>query len=107
MNKYHNKKTIIDGITFDSKKEARRYQDLKLLERSNTISGLKLKTKWLLIPPQVINGKTERCITYSCDFEYERDGKHIVEDCKGMKTDVYKIKKRLMKQIHNIEIYET
>ena len=55
-NKYGNKKTVVDGITFDSRKEAKRYQELKLLEKAGEIKDLRRQVKYELIPSQKING---------------------------------------------------
>lgn len=93
--KYLNKKTIVDGISFDSKKEARRYQELKQLQQSGAITALRLQPVYELQPKFKCNGKTERAITYKADFEYIEDGKTIVEDTKGMLTEVFKIKRKL------------
>ena len=114
MSKYHAKKTIVDGIQFDSKREAQRYQQLKLMEKAGIICDLKMQVKRELIPAQYIDGKcVERAITYTSDFEYYvlkesigEVGKHIVEDVKGMRTDVYKIKKKLMLYKYGIQITE-
>ena len=95
MSKYHSKKVTYDGITFDSKKEAARYKQLKLLENIGYISELKLQPVYVLQEGFKKNGKTYRKITYRADFEYIRDGKTFVEDVKGMKTEVYKLKKKL------------
>lgn len=99
MNKYHNKKAfrIINGekVSFDSKKEARRYDQLYLLLKGGKISELTLQPKYDLIPTVKWNNTTLRKITYSADFRYIQNGKTIVEDVKGMLTDVYKIKMRL------------
>ena len=106
--KYHNKKVEIDGEVFDSLKEASRWQELKLLERAGVIHGLSSQQRFELIPAQKKGGKViERPITYIADFCYVEDGKPVVEDCKGMRTDVYKIKKKLMLFVHGIEIRET
>lgn len=100
---------MIDGITFDSKKEAARYRDLKLMERAKLISNLELQPEYLLIERTIINGKNHRAIIYKADFKYYDNVKNklIVEDVKGFKTDVYAIKKRLMKAKYNIEILES
>ena len=95
--KYHSKKTTVDGITFDSKKEANRYCELKLLEKAGKIKDLELQHQFVLQPPFKKNGKTIRAITYVADFTYydlERM-KNVVEDVKGYKTDVYQIKKKI------------
>ena len=124
MSKYHAQKTEIDGIVFDSKKEAQRYQQLKLMEKAGFICNLKRQVKYELIPAQYINGKlVERAVTYIADFEYDEVVKarqrtvmlyddsrvirqHIVEDVKGVRTDVYKIKRKMMLHKHGIRIRE-
>lgn len=95
MNKYNNKKVTIDGIKFDSKKEAKRYQELKLLENANQIRNLSRQVPFELIPKQ----KDERAVRYIADFVYTdtMTEKVIVEDVKGYKTDVYKLKRKLFK----------
>jgi hypothetical protein len=83
-----------------------RYSQLKLYEKGGLIKDLRLQVSYELIPKLVINGKTERTIKYVADFVYidTVNDKEIVEDVKGMITDIFKIKYRLMKQIHNIDI---
>ena len=102
--KYGNHKT--GG--FDSKKEAARYAELKLMERAGMISNLQRQVKYELIPAQYKDGK---CIFRSCsyvaDFVYEKNSEKIVEDTKGFKTPEYIIKKKLMYYLHQIEIKET
>lgn len=93
--KYGNKKVIIDGIKFESELEGRRYVQLKLLKRAGEISNLKLQVPYLLQDSFRKNGKTYRKIEYIADFVYEEKGKTIVEDTKGVKTDVFKIKQKL------------
>ena len=96
MNKYRNTKIIIDGIEFDSKKEGYRYKELKLLERAGLIKDLKLQTKFELQPAFKKNNKTIRAITYKTDFDYlTKDGRHIVEDVKGIETEVFKLKRKM------------
>ena len=104
--KYKNKKTVVDGITFDSKKEARRYIQLKKMSEAGEISDLQLQVKFDLLPTMKICGKTQRKVGYIADFTYLKDGQLVVEDTKGMRTDVYKLKRRLMKFIHDIEVIE-
>lgn len=108
--KYYSKKTVVDGIEFDSKREAARYQELKLLERAGKIKDLKLQQEYELIPKFKKNNKTYRKTIYKADFSYfdtETD-KYIVEDVKGFKTDVYKLKKKLFEYRYNeLEIKET
>ena len=96
--KYGNKKTEFDGITYDSKKEARRAAELNLMLKSGEIVTLARQVRFRLV----------QGIEYVADFVYTtKDGTQIIEDVKGMKTDVYKLKKKLMKEIHDIEIIET
>ena len=96
-NKYHAKKTEVDGIRFDSQREARRYKQLKLLERAGEISFLELQKVYELQPSFKHNGKTIRAIKYVADFYYvDKDGKIHIEDAKGMKTPEYNLKKKMM-----------
>lgn len=107
MNKYHNKKVCYNGIAFDSKKEARRYSELLLLERAGVITNLQRQVPFVLIPSQRINGKVvERECKYIADFVYTENGKKVVEDTKGMRTKDYIIKRKLMLYIHGIQIKE-
>lgn len=100
--KYHNRITMIDGIAFDSAKEARRYAQLKLFERAGEIRGLELQKEYELQPSFKKNGKTYRKISYKADFSYfdVRTGKYIVEDVKGFRTPVYKLKKKLFEYVY-------
>lgn len=93
--KYRNKKTQVDMYVFDSVLEARRYKQLALLERAGEIKNLKLQVPFLLQESFRKNGKTYRKIEYIADFVYEEKGQIIVEDTKGIKTDVFKIKQKL------------
>ena len=107
MSKYHSKKTYVNGIEFDSRKEARRYTDLSLLERAGIISELQRQVKFELLPSQRIDGKVvERPVSYVADFVYKKDGETVVEDTKGVKTKDYIIKRKLMLYIHGIRIAE-
>lgn len=107
MSKYKAKKTVIDGITFDSKKEANRYVELKQMELNGEISNLQLQVPYELIPKQVIDGKVvERACKYLADFQYNKEGETIVEDTKGMRLSDYIIKRKLMLHKYNIRIVE-
>lgn len=103
MSKYHAVKEVVDGITFASKHEASRYRQLKLMEKAKAIQDLKLQVKFPLIKKSPYG----REIRYIADFVYYEDGKLVVEDTKGYRTDVYKLKKRLMAELYGIEIKET
>ena len=83
----------VDGITFDSMAEMRRYLELKMLEKSGVISNLELQPKLLLIPKTEKGG---RAVYYYADFKYTKDGKTIYEDVKGMQTESYTLKKKLL-----------
>lgn len=95
FSKYGNKKTVIDGITFDSKKEAERYLVLKDMLKHDEIEELKIQPKFLLQDSFKYRGQVIRKIYYIADFSYIKEGNLVVEDVKGKKTDVYKLKKKL------------
>ena len=97
--KYGNKKVTVDGITFDSLKEANRWRELKLLWRGKAIYSLKRQVKYELAPSIRQNGKViQRAINYYADFVYTdaRTGETIVEDVKGYRTELFKVKEKLM-----------
>jgi len=100
-NKYGAIKTVVNGIKFDSKKEAARYVMLTTMERHGLISGLSLQPKFDL----VINGI--KIGFYKADFKYTHEGKEVIEDVKGMKTPVYNLKKKMIKAIYGFDIFET
>jgi hypothetical protein len=106
--KYNNVKTEVDGITFDSKKEVSRYQQLKLLMRAGQIADLVLQPKFLIAEAVVLDGKKQRARFYVADFQYQdtATGKTIVEDVKGFKTAVYRAKRHQMKLRYGIEVKE-
>jgi hypothetical protein len=120
-NKYKALKCTVGNETFDSRKEARRYQELTLLERAGHIQNLQRQVKYVLIPSQYKvyerygkNGQRlkdrkqllERECSYIADFVYEINGNVIVEDTKGMKTKDYVIKRKLMLWVHGIRVKE-
>lgn len=107
MSKYNNQKIRVGGEVFDSKREYNRWRELRLLERSGIIRNLQRQVKFRLIDSQKTPERTERPCDYIADFVYYENGKRIVEDCKGMRTDVYKIKRKLMLEKYNISIKET
>lgn len=121
--KYGSRKQTVSGTTFDSRKEARRFQELRLLEQAGKISDLRLQVKFQLIPPQrepsfevYKNGPNkgrrkpgklvEKECSYIADFVYVQDGETVVEDAKGYRTDVYIIKRKLMLERYGIQIKE-
>jgi len=108
-NKYRNKKTVVDGIEFSSKKEARWYIHYSQLEKRGDIKNLELQPRFKF----PINGEnvryleSKREITYIADFKFkDQDGNEHVVDAKGFKTPDYKIKRALMKAVHGIEVQE-
>ena len=107
MAKYYNKKTVYNGITFDSKKEADRYVVLTLLQKAGKITDLEVQVPFELIPSQKVDGLTvERPCVYKADFVYRENGKMVVEDTKGVKTKDYIIKRKRMLHVFGIQIRE-
>ena len=121
--KYRAKKTFVDGIRFDSVREARRYKELKLLERAGEIKELRMQVKYVLIPAQyetykrygkhgtrLKDGKriAERECCYIADFCYwdVKKCEEVVEDAKGVRTKDYIVKRKLMRYVHGIKINE-
>ena len=103
MSKYKSVKEVVDGITFASRHEARRYRQLRLMEKAKAIQDLHLQVTF----PLIKQSKYGREIKYIADFVYYEDGHMVVEDAKGYHTDVYKLKKRMMAEVYGIEIKET
>lgn len=113
--KYRNRKTTVDGITFDSAKEARRWTELLMLQRSRHIHALERQVRYQLFGHDIHRGTKEPVSVYVADFAYclcempedwcvcER---LVVEDVKGCRTDVYRLKKKLMLACYGIEIRE-
>lgn len=93
--KYNNTKVQVDGYIFDSVLESKRYKQLALLERAKQIKNLRLQVPFLLQESFRKNGKVYKKIEYIADFVYEENGQTVVEDTKGIKTDVFKIKQKL------------
>lgn len=109
LSKYHAHKTIVDGITFDSNKEAKRYGELKLMERAGVIKNLRRQVRFELIPAFDVHGKHYRPTSYVADFVYldAKTGDEVVEDVKGMRTDVYKLKAKMFAKKYGVSILET
>lgn len=123
--KYHNEKVCsVDGEVFDSRREFRRYNELKLLERAGEIRDLKRQVAYIIIPehrePDVTGPRggrkkgrlIESATRYIADFVYDEKGpdgewQQVVEDCKGVRTDTYKIKRKLMLHVYGIRVRET
>lgn len=106
--KYGNKKVEVNGILFDSKKEARRYLELTALQAAGEIRDLKRQVSFLLIPSQRIDGKVvEREVRYVADFTYyDKGGSYVVEDTKGYRTLDYILKRKMMLFFLGVRIKE-
>lgn len=105
--KYNAKKTTIDGIEFDSAREAKRYTRLRAMEDEGKIQHLRLQVPFELVPSFECDGVKYRGMKYIADFVYYRDGKQVVEDTKGVKTAEYKLKKKLMAYVNHVNIEES
>jgi hypothetical protein len=103
MTKYNNKRINTEDGWFDSQREFKRWLDLKMLQRAGRISDLRRQVKFVLIPKM----GPLREIVYRADFVYFEKGKEVVEDSKGYRDRVYKLKCRLMLHVHNIAILES
>lgn len=124
VNKYHNEPCVVDGKRFDSRREARRYAELKVLERAGRVTDIRTQVPFELIPVQrALSNEVykrgphkgepkpgcvvESAVKYVADFVYKTvDGKTVVEDVKGRRTKDYVIKRKLMLYIHHIKIKE-
>ena len=106
MNKYHARKTVIDGITFDSASESNRYSELKMLEKHGEITDLRRQVPFVLLDDYVISGKKKRGIKYVADFVYFEDDIEHIEDVKGFLTPVYKLKKKMFESRYGKTIEE-
>lgn len=104
--KYRNKPVVVDNLKFDSKREAARWQQLKMMEKAGMISELTRQVPFELAPSVIIRGRKKPALTYRADFTYRQDGLLVVEDSKGVVTKEYSIKRHLMKSVHNIDIVE-
>ena len=123
QSKYYNVKTrTSDGLVFDSQKEARRWEELLILQKANKISDLQRQVVFELLPNQYETYEryskrglrledgvklVERKVDYIADFTYrDENGKLVVEDVKGMKLPEYKLKRKLLYAVHGIKITE-
>ena len=101
VSKYRSQATEVDNIVFASRKEARRYQELTLLQRVGKISNLTMQVKFSLDVDGV------HICNYIADFCYDENDQVVVEDCKGIKTPAYRLKAKLMMAVYRIKIFET
>lgn len=103
VSKYGNHRVVVDGITFDSKREAVRYGVLCLMQRAGEISDLRLQVPFELVPRQPTLRHAQP-LRYIADFTYRMAGALVVEDAKGVQTEAFKIKRRLMLHVHGIHV---
>lgn len=104
--KYRNVKTVVDGITFDSKKEAKRWAELKAMAARGEIADLQRQVVFVLVPGVVLDGRKQQPIKYVADFKYRTAAGVVVEDVKGFKTPEYRMKRKMMRAFHGIEVSE-
>lgn len=106
-NKYGARKVIVDGETFDSQREYKRWTDLRLLQERCEIFNLERQVKYVLAPSVKFTGekKAKAALRYFADFRYvDINGETVVEDAKGRETEAFRIKRHLMKSVHNIDV---
>lgn len=107
--KYGAKPTVVDGIRFASMKEARRFQELKMLEKAGEIHTIELQPKYPIIAVRLIGGGSMKVADYVADFRYQTKkypSEVVVEDVKGFKTPVYRLKKKIVEVQYGIQIRE-
>lgn len=107
VSKYRNKKTVVDNITFDSAKEARRHSELVLMQKAGAIQCLERQKVFVLAQAVVLNGRVKPSLKYKSDFYYIRDGEEVVEDVKSPATatlPVFRIKQHLMMAVYGLPI---
>ncbi len=107
-NKYGAKATTVDGVEFDSKAEAKRYVQLKAMEKAGEIVDLQLQVRIPLLPVQNVPGRKERAVDYICDFVYMRNDTKIYEDVKSAptKTKEFILKRKMALFFHGIIVHE-
>ena len=106
MNKYGARKTQVNGIMFDSMAEARRYGQLLILQKAGHVSGLTLQVPFILADSVILDGRKKPALRYIADFVYcdIKLGQIVVEDVKGVRTPLFRVKQHLMKSVHGIDV---
>ena len=104
--KYGAQPTVVDGVRFDSKKEAARYQELLMRQRAGEIHGLELQPEFPLYVWDTVNKTATHIGKYVADFTYTERDQSVVEDVKGMKTPVYRLKKKMVEAQYGVTIRE-
>lgn len=109
MNKYKNHQVEWLGQKFRSKRELARYQELLFMQEAGELRDIRREVPYDLAAPVVILGRKRPALRYFADFVYRMlpGGDEVVEDCKGVRTEGYRIKRHLMKSVHGIDIFET
>jgi hypothetical protein len=107
--KYGAQPTEVDGVRFASKREAARFQVLRLLEKAGEIKELELQPRFPIYVCRRQNGELHKVCDYVADFRYRegRDGVLVVEDSKGMRTPTYRLKAKMFTAQYGLEIRET
>ena len=105
--KYRNKPCELDGEKYRSKLEMNRHWALRMLEKAGHIKELRREVAYELAPSVQIQGRKRPALRYYADFTYIEGTTYVVEDCKGVRTEGYRIKRHLMRSVHGIEILET
>lgn len=107
-NKYGAKATVVDGLKFDSAREAKRWQELQLLQRAHLVSQLERQVVYELAPAVRLYGekRLKPAVRYVADFRYFSgdESVFVVEDAKGRDTPVSRLKRHLMKSVHGIDV---
>ena len=106
MNKYRNRPVQIGGEKYRSQREAKRHQELLLLERFGDIQRLQREVPFVLAVGVVLDGRRKPPLRYVADFVYVHKGRQVVEDAKGVRTPLYRAKRHLMASVHGIEVRE-
>ncbi len=104
--KYNAQPQVVDGVKFDSGREAKRWQELKLLERAGRISKLERQVTYILAPSVKILGekRARPALRLKIDFRYVEDGQTIADDAKGYSDTAFRIRQHLMKSVHGIDV---
>jgi len=104
--KYGAKRVVVDGVSFQSKREGSRYRQLQLLVRAGVITDLQLQVPFPIDTVNLETGEVQTVAKYLADFVYRQEGRTVIEDVKGMKTETYRLKKKLVEAIHGVRITE-
>ncbi len=106
MRKYRNKPCIVDGLKFDSIAEAARWGSLQLMQDVGMIRGLERQVPYVLVPSVKFDGsaRAKPAVKLTVDFVYWEGEKRVLEDTKGIVTDIFRLKQHLLKSVHGLEV---